>query len=86
MTAPASVKKTDSGVYKFSLTLQQGDSGTEVTKLQEKLKALGYLSVEPTGTFGAKTKEAVVKLQQAYKLSPYPGVVGKATRDTLNGL
>ena len=86
LTAPASVKKTDSGVYKFSLTLQQGDSGTEVTKLQEKLKALGYLSVEPTGTFGAKTKEAVVKLQQAYKLSPYPGVVGKATRDTLNGL
>ncbi|MBI4992609.1 MAG: peptidoglycan-binding protein [Candidatus Magasanikbacteria bacterium] len=86
LTAPASIKKVDSGTYKFSLTLQQGDSGAEVTKLQEKLKALGYLSVEPTGTFGAKTKEAVVQFQQAYKLAPYPGVVGKATRDMLNSL
>ena len=46
--------------------LKEGMSGNSVTSLQQDLKALGYLSVEPTGYYGSLTKEAVIKLQSKH--------------------
>lgn len=50
-------------------TLRMGDSGTQVKKLQQNLKALGYFKGSLTGTFGSVTREAVVKFQKAYSLT-----------------
>jgi hypothetical protein len=50
-------------VFAASGILKEGMSGSEVTTLQQDLKTLGYLSVEPTGYYGSLTKEAVIKLQ-----------------------
>jgi peptidoglycan hydrolase-like protein with peptidoglycan-binding domain len=58
-------------------TLKTGSSGAEVKILQS------MLGVEPTGYFGAKTREAVVKFQKLNKL-PQSGVVGDLTRKALN--
>lgn len=50
-------------------TLRMGDSGTQVKKLQQNLKALGYFKSSVTGTFGSVTRDAVVKFQKAHSLT-----------------
>ncbi|MEG1548386.1 MAG: peptidoglycan-binding protein [Clostridia bacterium] len=46
-------------------TLRKGDESEEVTKLQERLIALGYLELdEPTQLFGPATQDAVRKFQR----------------------
>lgn len=50
-------------------TLRLGDSGTQVKKLQQNLKSLGYFKGSVTGTFGSVTRDAVVKFQKAYSLT-----------------
>lgn len=47
--------------------------------LQEFLFSKGYLDVEPTGYFGAKTKLAVQNFQSDFDIEP-TGFVGKVTR------
>ena len=61
----------------LSKTLKTGSSGDEVRILQSMLR------VGPTGYFGAKTREAVIKFQKLNKL-PQSGVVGDLTRKALN--
>lgn len=61
-------------------TLRLGDSGTKVKNLQKNLKTLGYFSGDATGTFGDKTKEAVIKFQKAHSLT----ADGIATEKTLS--
>ena len=61
-------------------TLRLGDSGTQVKKLQQNLKALGYFKSTVTGTFGSVTRDAVVKFQKAHSLT----ADGIATSKTLS--
>lgn len=65
--------------------LKEGMSGNEVTLLQKDLKALGYLSVNPTGYYGSLTKSAVIKLQKKYGLSQ-DGMVGGKTSALIDKL
>jgi peptidoglycan hydrolase-like protein with peptidoglycan-binding domain len=65
--------------------LKEGMSGNSVTSLQQDLKALGYLSVEPTGYYGSLTKEAVIKLQSKHGLEQ-DGVAGAKTFSTIDRL
>ncbi len=42
---------------------QVGDSGEEVSEIQARLKELGYLEADPTGTFDEATERALVEFQ-----------------------
>ncbi|MBD0345389.1 MAG: peptidoglycan-binding protein [Coleofasciculus sp. Co-bin14] len=55
---------TSSGV-----SLQKGDSNTQVTSLQKKLAAAGYFNGPFTGYYGSLTQEAVKQFQKANSLS-----------------
>lgn len=48
--------------------LQRGDSGSQVTTLQENLIAAGYYEGPLTGFFGSLTENAVIRFQQANRL------------------
>lgn len=61
---------------------RQGDSGSEVRTIQQKLKNWGYFNGSVDGIFGAKT-EAAVKLFQRKNGLTADGVVGKATLKAL---
>jgi peptidoglycan hydrolase-like protein with peptidoglycan-binding domain len=68
--------------HQASALVQQGDSGSEVTALQQRLQELGYFQGNATGYFGSVTKAAVKDFQQAKGLNP-DGVVGANTEATL---
>lgn len=72
--------------YTFSYDMRKGskDSNTnnEVSKLQEALVQLGYLSADPTGYFGTVTYNAVKNFQSAKGLLS-SGFVGSYTRNAL---
>ena len=59
-------------------TLRYGSEGNEVTPLQNRLIALGYLAGSADGKFGRDTKSAVIAFQKANGLSA-DGVVGADT-------
>lgn len=59
--------------------LFQGSSGTEVTKLQNRLTALGVYDGPITGYFGGLTEDAVIRFQQAQGILA-DGVVGPRTK------
>lgn len=63
-----------------ALTL--GMKGDTISKIQGKLKSLGYLSGKATGYYGSATEEAVKAFQKRNKLS----VDGKAGRYTIQSL
>jgi peptidoglycan hydrolase-like protein with peptidoglycan-binding domain len=63
--------------------VQQGNSGSEVTAIQQRLQALGYFQGTTTGYFGSVTKGAVVHFQQAQGLAP-DGIVGPNTQAALD--
>ncbi|MGG6267814.1 peptidoglycan-binding domain-containing protein [Leptolyngbya sp. AN03gr2] len=60
------------------LVLQEGDSGTAVTELQDRLRALGCFDGSSTGFFGPQTREAVLQCQQQRGITP-DGIVGPET-------
>ncbi|MEC4811735.1 MAG: peptidoglycan-binding domain-containing protein [Scytonema sp. PMC 1069.18] len=68
-----------------SAILKEGSKGPEVVKLQQALKKLNYYSGAIDGIFGAQTKSAVTKFQQANGLTT-DGIVGPKTRSKLNEL
>ena len=86
--------------FQFKTYLHLGSQGTEVTELQKCLAntaAVGpdiYPGGEITGTFGEKTKEAVIRFQEKYSedilvpnnLKQGNGEVKKSTQDKLNQL
>lgn len=63
-------------------TLRYGSEGNEVTTLQNRLIALGYLAGSADGKFGRDTKSAVIAFQKANGLSA-DGVVGTDTSTKL---
>ena len=62
--------------------LSYGDSGDAVLKLQRRLRELGYMTANATGTFGTATKSALVDFQKAAGLTA-DGVAGNATQVAL---
>ena len=59
-------------------TLRNGDTGSDVKKMQERLKELGYLKGTADGDFGAATETAVKNFQAQNGLG-VDGVAGSAT-------
>lgn len=57
-------------------------TGADVTRLQERLKAIGLFSGAVDGVFGSETEAAVQQAQRTYNLEP-DGVVGPATWEAL---
>ncbi|MBD2564265.1 MULTISPECIES: peptidoglycan-binding domain-containing protein [Nostoc] len=62
--------------------LRIGLRGSEVVKLQQQLKKLGFLKGDADGDFGATTEAAVKAAQKRYGLEP-DGVVGGSTWEVL---
>lgn len=60
----------------------RGDSGSQVTAVQENLTALGYFDGPITGYFGSLTESSVMEFQQANAL-PADGLVGSQTQAAL---
>ncbi len=65
-------------------TLSQGNTGTAVTRLQQRLRQLGYLNANPTGNFGPMTRDAVIAFQRKYRISAN-GIVNRQTWNALLG-
>jgi Putative peptidoglycan binding domain len=70
--------KTQSKVVLPTLALKPGDAGTQVTRLQRTLTALGYAPGKVDGRFGPATKVALQKFQKAKKLTA-DGIMGPKT-------
>jgi len=62
--------------------LKQGDSGPQVTRLQERLQSLDYFDEKATGYFGEITAGAVKRFQRDRNLDA-DGVVGPSTEAQL---
>ena len=79
-----SVAMTETTATTASLyeTLKKGDQGTSVKTLQEKLKALGYLTGAADGKYGAGTETAVKSFQKAAGLTE----TGTADPETLSAV
>ncbi len=58
--------------------VQQGDSGAQVTQVQQRLRQLGYFNANVTGFFGTITRDAVIRFQRDNGLVA-DGVVGPLT-------
>ena len=58
--------------------LTVGAKGDEVTRMQQRLKDLGYLSGKVDGQFGGGTKRAVIAFQRRNGLDT-DGVAGEST-------
>jgi peptidoglycan hydrolase-like protein with peptidoglycan-binding domain len=63
--------------------VQEGDRGSEVIALQQRLQQLGYFQGNVTGYFGSLTKQAVISFQQAKGLTA-DGLVGTNTQASLD--
>jgi len=61
---------------------RRGDSGSQVTQIQEKLSQWGYYSGEIDGIFGSRTEKAVKAFQKKNGLTA-DGIVGNATLEAL---
>ncbi len=60
------------------MALQLNDKGPLVKKWQQFLKTQGFLTAEPTGTFGPQTQAATTAFQKFYSIQA-SGVVGSLT-------
>ncbi len=63
-------------------TLQYGDRGQDVEKVQSRLKQWGYYSGAVDGIFGQLTKDAVVLFQRRNGITP-DGIVGTNTANAI---
>ncbi len=63
-------------------TLEKGDNGAAVKKLQKRLIELGYLTGKADGDFGAKTQTALAAFQATRGLTP-TGVADEYTQELL---
>lgn len=70
------------GTLPVSAALREGDRGSDVRTVQEKLKRWGYYSGEVDGIYGAQTASAVRAFQKKNGLA-VDGIVGTATSQAL---
>ncbi|MCC5641635.1 peptidoglycan-binding protein [Nostoc sp. CHAB 5824] len=75
------VLQSPSGQYPV---LSQGKTGAAVTRLQQRLRQLGYLNANSTGNFGPMTRDAVIAFQRKYRI-PANGIVNRQTWNALMG-
>lgn len=76
----AASSNTSSG---YTRTLRMGDSGSDVSRLQQHLIKKGYLVIPATtnrGNFGRLTQSALIQFQLENNISPAAGVFGPITR------
>ncbi|UGU16055.1 TIGR02594 family protein [Sinomicrobium kalidii] len=66
--------------------LKKGHTGTEVARLQDALKQLGYNPGTSDGIFGPKTEQALKDFQASDRSLTINGVFDKATREHLTEL
>lgn len=66
------------GVPQASAAVYWGQTGSEVRRVQQKLKQWGYFAGEVDGVFGQQTYDAVVRFQRKNGLTA-DGVVGSGT-------
>ena len=76
-------KEDSSSVDQTTKTLESGDTGTQVKKVQQQLKKLGYYTGSLTSKFDSDTVSAVKAFQKANDLT-VNGKADKATRELLN--
>jgi len=65
--------------------ITQGDSGMEVSVIQQQLNELGYFQAPVTGYYGPLTAAALTKLQKDYGLAT-DGIYGPKTSSLLDSL
>ncbi|WP_027521768.1 glycoside hydrolase family protein [Bradyrhizobium sp. Ec3.3] len=63
--------------------LRKGDTGPDVTDLNDALEALGFRIPDHT-TFGDATEQAVLRVQTSHPQLSVDGIVGPATRAVIN--
>jgi len=80
----ATPRPTSTATAKPSSTLKTGSEGSDVKRLQQRLKDLGYYTGSVDGKFGQGTEQAVRDFQAAHKLT-VDGKAGKSTQTTLYG-
>lgn len=82
-SAPAPAPSAPAATAAFD-GLKPGDSGPEVTALQQKLQSLHFWVGSTDGHYGLTTTQAVMAVQKATGITT-DGVMGKQTRQALNG-
>ena len=81
-TVTPTPKATATPVVSKNTYLKVGSSGTQVTKMQERLIALGYLNGKATGKFDSITEAAVIAFQKR-NTSYSDGIAGYLTLTAL---
>ena len=76
--APTEKPKVSAEQLQSQGILSVGAKGEEVSRLQQRLKDLGYLDSKVDGKFGGGTKRAVIAFQRRNKLTT-DGEAGEAT-------
>ncbi len=71
---------------RFNKDLSYGMADVDVYALQKFLVDNWFGNFTPTGFFGFKTREAVIKFQNVYKITPALGYFGPITRGVINKL
>lgn len=82
-STPALAAETASRAEASQPLLRLGMEGDAVTRLQQRLKDLGFYQGSVDGIFGSQTEQAVKAAQEYYDLTP-DGIVGPATWSALD--
>jgi hypothetical protein len=69
----------------FTKDLTVGSTGSEVTALQNALKASGFMTANATGYFGGLTQSGVIAWQKATGVTPAAGYFGAKSRAAFCG-
>ena len=79
---PTAVPTVEVSVNPDYHTIQTGDKGDEVLRLQQALAEYGYYEGDLDGRFGQQTRRAVERFQYSHGLTA-DGIAGKATQNAI---
>jgi N-acetylmuramoyl-L-alanine amidase len=80
------VKKPATKGLVYSKVLSKGSKGEDVKALQKALNKLKFNCGTPDGSYGEKTKDAVMRFQKVYLPHDVDGIAGKQTIEKINSL